>query len=485
MKGLMLFTIAGVLLSTQLSAQLVIPNAGFEKTDDQSPTKTKYWKVESNDFSCVADNKKPHTGKYSLHITSKTAGNHFFNEEFNFHSSELKKYRIWVAFKTKGLDGKAQFGARVFDSKGGTITKTVFTLTEQKDQDWTMAEGVFVSDENAAKLRVFGNLFGTGEVWFDNVLIAEIPRPTKQPSNEVMLYLHEFFDIVYQNSLITDKNYLAELKAKTLYLCADNIDMKQCHDILQYYTTPLFKDGHSFFTTQQDWKGMNEGGQHPVTGEVHHEMPSGRLLKDDIAYIHIPMFISSDKQLMQQYADQAQRLIADFDHKNVKGYIIDVSDNGGGNSLPMIAGVGPLLGDGVCGYSFSGDGSLKTRIYNEGTVAWDTTINFRKADPYEPKNKNKPIAVIYGPGTASSGEVTAISFIGLPNSRSFGQATYGATTRVDNFELSDGSYLNLASGYDADRNKREYKGPIKPDVATDDNETAIEEAVKWILQYSD
>lgn len=482
-KWFLFVVITGVILSTKLAAQVLVPNGGFEQASPLSKTKTLHWTAESEDFLCIADSKTTFKGKYSLKLSGTTGGNHFFNEEFLFEIQGLKKYRIRCAFKTRGLKGRVQLGARVFDKDGGTITKTVFTLTEDIDKDWTMGEGVFVSDRAAAKLRVFGNLAGTGDAWFDEVSIEEFPQPTRYPSTEVMLYIHEFFDIVYENSIISDKNFLAHLKSKTMYLCADSIEKKDAQHILQYYTTPMLNDGHSFFTSAHDWKMMMAQGRHPSTGQTHHELPEGQMLKGNIAYINIPSFISSDEQLMQRYADSAHNIIARFDTQNVKGYIVDLGKNGGGNSLPMIAAIGPLIGDGICGYSFSGDGAVMARIYKDGAVGWDTSLTFRKVNPYKLKNTGRPIAVIYSGNTGSSGEVTATAFIGLRNARSFGQATSGATTRIDNFEMSDGSYLNLASGTNADRNKKAHDGPIKPDIETENAETAISEAINWILGY--
>lgn len=483
MRRPFLVLVASFILSAgSLSAQIAVPNAGFEQPDMSSSTQTLHWKPEGDNFTCIADGGTANKGKHSLKLTSETEGHHFFNQEFPFTSEEPRKYRIKCAYRAKDLNGEVWLGARVFDKEGRTITKIVFTLTSNTDQDWTMGEGVFVSDASAAKLRVFGNLKGTGEAWFDEFSVAEIPAPQTGPSAAVRSYIDEYFDIVQTNAVVRDKDYLAGLQSNTIYLCSDSASMEECHDVLRYYTTIMLRDGHSFFTPPDVWKAMTGEGKHPTTGTVHHQMPTGKMLDGDIAYINIPMFISSDEKLMQQYADSGQNIIARFDKPNLKGYIIDVSNNGGGNSLPMVAAVGPLIGDGVCGYSISGDGSMRTRIYRDGAVGWDSNLDFRKANPYQLKYKDKPVAVIYGNQTASSGEVTATVFIGLPNTRSFGTETAGLTTRVDNFEMSDGSYLNLAAGLNADRNKKPHDGRIKPDVVTADTETAIEKAKQWISQ---
>lgn len=475
-----IYGVLHLLLSVNISAQVIIPNSGFELYNALLPTKTANWLPENNDFFCAVDNSTSYQGVYSLKVSSNTNGHHFFNEEFPFRTEGLKKYKVGCAFKTKNLKGKVQLGARVFDKDGGTITKTAFTLSEKADQEWTIAEGIFVSDESAAKLRIFGNVWGTGEAWFDEISIVEVPTSVKEPSPEVTAYIKEYFDNVYEHSIINDKNIIKELERKTRYLCGDDISLNECRNILQKYTTPMLKDGHSFFATKEEWKAMMEEGRHPVTLQTHHDMPTGKMLKEKIAYINIPTFISSDEKLMQQYAETLQKLIASFDTKDTKGYIIDLSENGGGNSLPMIAGVGPLVGNGINSYSFSGNGSVKARIYKNGSVGWDTSFSFHKPDPYQLKHTGRPIAVIYSNKTGSSGEVTAMAFIGLPNTKSFGQPTSGATTRIDNFEMSDGAYLNLASGIAADRNKNKYPGSIAPDKETPDAASAISEAEKWI-----
>ncbi len=74
----------------------------------------------------------------------------------------------------------------------------------------------------------------------------------------------------------------------------------------------------------------------------------------------------------------------------------------------------------------------------------------------------------------------AISFRGKEKTRSFGQETFGATTRVDNLELSNGATLNLASGWDVDRTGKVYKTKVPPDVSTKDHKEAVAAATDWI-----
>lgn len=471
-----------ILLANTVHAQIIVPNSSFEEAGKIKGTKTGYWKAESDNFECRAEKGSAYKGDYSLKVSASAHNNYFFMQEFNFTCESIRKYKLRCAVKTDKMIGKAKLGARVFDKEGNTISLCSFTITESTDQEWQIAEGIFVAEEEAAKLRVFGQLSGTGTVWFDDVIIEEVPLPQKNPTERAQLYIHDYFDYVYNYSIISDKNFIAQLKQKTMYLCADSVGMNECRYILQQYTTRKLNDGHSFFTTAEEWKDLMEEGKHPNGVMNMDNLPKGKMTADKIAYIQIPMFTSSDKGKILVYAQTLENLVAEFDKQNPAGWIIDLADNGGGNCFPMIAGIGPLIGNGVCGYSFSGDGTIQKYIYDGGKAGKASEVFVQIDNPYILKNPGKRIAVIYGAGTASSGEVTAIAFIGLHNTRSFGQATAGATTRVDNFEMEDGAYLNLAAGINADRNQNKFAGSIKPDVATKDKPSALEAATMWILK---
>lgn len=475
---LLLLLFLFLFLISTLPAQ--IPNSGFEQPDPSSTTQTAIWIKEGNPSFCAIESNNAWKGKYSLRLSGSSASAmNFFKGEFPFECNGLKKYKIRCAISTKNLDGKVGLGIRLLDDGGKTVTFGYKVLTDAQHQDWKIAEGEFYADETVKRMRIFGRVAGTGDAWFDELSIEEIKLSTDKPSAKVRKYIDAYFDIVTAHSIIRDKEMIAAIKNNTLTLCAGCKNLACCESVLKQYSTWKLQDGHSFFMTRQEWKEFNSGGKMQASGLLN--FPTGEMRDDHIAYLVVPTFVSMDKEIMNTYADSLQNMIARFDKPDCKGWIVDLSGNQGGNSFPMVAGVGPLLGNGVCGYSFSGDGSKKTRIYNEGWTGWDSTLVFKKVNPYTLMHPDPPIAVIYGNATGSSGEVTAIAFIGKTNAKSFGQETEGATTRVDNFRMSDGAYLNLASGVDADRNGKAYGGTIKPDVETKDRETAIEEAVRWII----
>jgi carboxyl-terminal processing protease len=107
---------------------------------------------------------------------------------------------------------------------------------------------------------------------------------------------------------------------------------------------------------------------------------------------------------------------------------------------------------------------------------------------YSLKNKNTKIAVLIGGHTASSGEMTAVSFIGKQNAKLFGQESEGYLTINNTLPLSNGAMLNLATGYIADRNKMLHQYKLTPDVvitadaANSNDDATLDAAKKWLLK---
>jgi C-terminal processing protease CtpA/Prc len=76
---------------------------------------------------------------------------------------------------------------------------------------------------------------------------------------------------------------------------------------------------------------------------------------------------------------------------------------------------------------------------------------------------DRPVAVLIGPKTISAGEALAISFIGRPNTRLFGEPSFGFTTALLVFGLPDGALIAIPFAFFADRNGNHYDQQIEPD----------------------
>ena len=218
-------------------------------------------------------------------------------------------------------------------------------------------------------------------------------------------------------------------------------------------------DNHSLFLTHAD----SEHWKKSETPAGNRPLPTVSLL-EDIAYIEVPGCHSGAAQVLQQYADSLQAGLKRAYSKQPRGFVVDIRDNDGGNMEPMITGLGPLLEGPSLGALMDVEGQLEHWHYREGTYFWEEEEGMSATAPLRLET-GLPIAVLTSARTGSSGEIVAISFIGNPRTRSFGQATMGLTTGNGEFPLQDGSTLLLASTKMVDRNGKVYTASIQPDVA--------------------
>ena len=108
----------------------------------------------------------------------------------------------------------------------------------------------------------------------------------------------------------------------------------------------LLGDHHSFYTAPGGALVSNPAGKRCSA------LPASTpLLPGDVGYVRVGSFGGSDPSAMTAFADSIQQQIRSTDSAELSGWIVDVRGNGGGNMWPMVAGVGPVLGDGVAGYS--------------------------------------------------------------------------------------------------------------------------------------
>ncbi len=82
----------------------------------------------------------------------------------------------------------------------------------------------------------------------------------------------------------------------------------------------------------------------PPFGACGAGSPSVMTLPDTIGYVNI---LGSSAG---QSAESIQQAIRAADHDGLIGWIVDLRGNGGGNMWPMIAGVGPVMGEGIIGW---------------------------------------------------------------------------------------------------------------------------------------
>lgn len=239
----------------------------------------------------------------------------------------------------------------------------------------------------------------------------------------------------------------------------------------------LLQDNHSSYVTS--------AGSTIFVGTITcqggaHSLPSslGR-----IGYVAVPSF-SGGGDAAQQLAQSVQNTIRAADADSLIGWAVDLRGNLGGNMWPMVAGVGPVLGEGTAGYFVNPD-SIKTPWgYANGTSVLNDVILVRVTNPYTLARPDPWVAVLTDGAVASSGEAVVVAFRARPRTRSFGTPTCGLSTANTGFPLSDGGRLNLTTAVMADRGLTLYGRAIRPDEEITDPAQAAERAAQWLREMN-
>lgn len=291
---------------------------------------------------------------------------------------------------------------------------------------------------------------------------------------EASAYLNTAIGYLEQNFLRRDQINWQLIRDGAGNIAKDAKTPRDTYPAIRWAISQL-NEPHSFFLEPQQASATSAPTAQPV--------PSSRQL-GKIAYLNAPQHLTNDGRLVEgTYQDTLSDAIRKLDQQNVCGWIVDLSNNGGGNMYPMIAGLGALLGEGELGVFL---GANQTRLavwgYQAGASFIDNTIISRVQRPYQLKTPNAPVAVLISNNTGSSGEATAISFIGRPNTRFFGAATYGFTTGNIAIPLEDQALLVVTASEMADRTAKTHP-KVLPDETTSRfsvNDTD-HPALRWLL----
>lgn len=237
----------------------------------------------------------------------------------------------------------------------------------------------------------------------------------------------------------------------------------------------LLGDNHSFYMTAQ---GNSIFGSSRLNCSDPNPAPVPASLA--IGYVKITGF-SGTGAAVTSFAQSIQDAIKAADSDSVRGWVVDLRGNTGGNMWPMLAGIGPILGEGSAGYFMDPDGKFSNWSYQQGAALLDQTTLARVSNPYRLKKPNPKVAILTNRSTASSGEAIVIAFKGRSQTRSFGTSTCGLSTGNIGLSLSDGATLILTQSTMVDRNRTIYGKSVEPDESSY-SLTAVDNAMVWLLQ---
>ena len=439
------------------------------------------WKVTDRDgYISAWDSTIKVSGAASLRITGPaTANNKYlpFSQVVEIGVEQLSRISINAYIKTKDVKGTATLWCQVWDENDKQIgfqNSQVQIGTISGTGDWKKYTMNITVNASAKKLLLGGYLMGTGAAWFDDFSLSYVAPSTVPATKEVKAFAEEVTTIVKRNSIYTDSLNWTQVESDLDELSLGLQTVAQATVLTDYLLQQLRKagDNHSFIQPKVAARQYATKNSNPLP-------PESRFIGNGIGYISVPGFLSTSDTAMRSFSGKIQALIRELDTgNNIKGWIVDLRGNTGGNMWPMLAGLAPLTGAGPLGYFVRNANGIESKN------VWNAT-HVKVEKPYKLKKPDTKVAVLVGPRTSSSGEMTAVGFIGRNNTRLFGQPTGGYTTANRTFALSDGSNLLLASSYVADRNQKKYLSKITPDEIVDpvpNLDVEVKAAEKWLLE---
>ena len=320
-------------------------------------------------------------------------------------------------------------------------------------------------------------------------------------SREAAAYLDQALDLMQEHSMRRGHIDWHELRSQTVERASASRDAIDTYPAIRFALEQL-GDRHSFLQLSAELSEL-ERERHPHgdrspgepqdsdTPSMRREMEA-RVLEDaQIGYVAVPCTAGWN---MQAYADRLHEGVDRVADSRPCGWIVDLRGNAGGNMWPMLAGVGPLIGGGPFGSFVGPEGTTGIWFYEAGQSGVEHPDGSRQVESQisgEPVSlkSTPPVAVLIGGGVGSSGEAVAIAFKGRPDTRFFGNPTYGIPTSNRGFRLPDGANLVITVGANADRSGKPYLDSIEPDVVTEgrwDRKTAniaLDAATNWLLLH--
>ena len=332
----------------------------------------------------------------------------------------------------------------------------------------------------------FGALLSSdGQLWTDSLTldIAYDDGPPKL-REDLRNYLNTALDLIVEKSIFRPVDVQAFRRESTdSALGSESVD--EIHASIVNALRRL-GDGHSHI---QSYAAMSHMESEDSGADVH-DMTT-KLTTDHIAIVEVPGIVTGNDKVRTRFVDHGHQALSELDSMVVCGWVVDLRHDHGGDMWPMLAALGPLLGNQVVGAFVWPDGKRMEWWYRDGGAGeFKKPAASSSSTPPTIVAGNAPLAVLIDANTASSGEMTAVAFKGRSQTRFFGNRTAGLATPLAHFMLPDGAALFLATSTAEDRTGKRYPVAVEPDVQidstdVDEKDNVLVAATDWLKQQPD
>jgi carboxyl-terminal processing protease len=208
-----------------------------------------------------------------------------------------------------------------------------------------------------------------------------------------------------------------------------------------------------------------------------------KILHKDVRYLRIPSFDNHADVVKEATAMRA--IIDTLSKENASKWIVDLRGCSGTNFKLLMAGLGPLLGEGLITSEIDRDEKiLKMYEIHNGRLYEDQHLVAHF--DYKTDLNQAQVAVLIDETTSHAGEVLALVLRGRKQAKLFGAPTSGNVSIVKEIKLHNEVTLALSAGYFQDRRGSIYKENVFPHVKVKltthgkrDKDELISEAMSW------
>ncbi|MET0394881.1 MAG: S41 family peptidase [Chitinophagaceae bacterium] len=328
---------------------------------------------------------------------------------------------------------------------------------------------------------------------FSVFLLSVTPAVFGQLPDSVRAHIDSSLAILKAHSLYGNKVAWPEIE-KQVYDKARTATAKaQTFEALSIAFEALGDKHAAYYQYDDEYKVANPGLLSRYSDSIKAAWSRGpRILSQmigDIAYLNIPFIGVSRQQDIDKFANWIYDAVAALQKKNPKGWIIDLRLNGGGNIRPMLAGLAPFFNDGIVSYYIDRDGNATDEAaFRNGDFIIDGVSQATIKNKI-PAFKPVKVAVLIGPGTASSGEGVAVVFGQRKKTRLFGERSAGLANATNGFVFNDRqSYYLISTACIGNKKKKVLPEYVIPDVIITGNDafanpagdTVVQAAMQWL-----
>ena len=358
MKHLLLLAAPLLALLPALARAQTLENGGFETPQPGNRQLPAGWAITAAPgYSIALDSGVAQGGRRALHLASVAdapQGFQPFRQSVAVRVAQPTLLHLRATVKTSADMNVALLCQYWDDNKMVASTNSVVQrLLPTGSGEWRTLDLPLVVLPTMRRVVVGGFLLGQGQAWFDDVQLTG-PASDAEPAAVVRRYLNLAADITRAHSLVKDSVDWPATQRTMLALARGLQTPAESYPVVNYLLSVLarYGDHHSMFYTP----AKMQANQVPATaaGAAAEPAPSARYLGDGLAYLAMSEFGSTNPERAQAFAEQVQGLIRQLDTAHeVAGWVLDLRTNTGGNMYPMLAGAGPLLGEGTVGYFVS------------------------------------------------------------------------------------------------------------------------------------